>query len=325
VKPVLVTGATGFLGWHVARRLLDRGERVRALVRGPGRLRELGGVEEVHGDLRDAASVARAASGCDVVYHVAADYRLWARDPGEIYRSNVEGTRNMLQAAEKAGVGRLVYTSTVGCIGFPRRGLGDEDTPVTLDEMTGVYKKSKFLAEREVMAAAERGLPVVVVNPTAPVGDHDWKPTPTGKVIVDFLRRRMPAYVDTGLNVCDAGETAAGHLSACERGRAGERYILAGENLTLREIFAKLAAIAGIAAPSVRLPHAVALVAGAVSTAWARVAGGEPRVPLDAVRMSRVKMWVDGSKARRELGFLPGPADQGLRRAVEWFRANGYC
>ncbi len=325
MRPVLVTGATGFLGWHVARRLADRGERVRAMVRPPGRLRELDGVEAVPGDLRDAPSVACAVEGCAVVYHVAADYRLWARDPAELYRTNVEGTKNILAAAAGAGVERVVYTSTVGCIGFPPGGLGDETTPVSIEAMTGAYKKSKFLAEREALASAARGLPVVVVNPTAPVGDHDWKPTPTGKVIVDFLKRKMPAYVDTGLNLVDAGETALGHIAACERGRPGERYILAGENLALREIFVKLETMTGIPAPRVRLPHAVALAAGAASTAWARVAGGEPRVPLDAVRMSRQKMWVDGSKARRELGFAPGPADAALRRAVDWFRSNGYC
>jgi dihydroflavonol-4-reductase len=323
VKPVLVTGATGFVGWHVARKLMERGAKVRALARDPKRLRELD-AEAVAGDLRDAGSLERAVAGCGVVYHVAADYRLWAKDPSELYRSNVDGTRNLLNAAQTAGVERVVYTSTVGCIGVPEGGIGDEIKPVGIGEMKGAYKRSKFFAEQVALEFAAGGLPVVVVNPTAPVGDHDFKPTPTGKVIVDFLRGKMPAYVDTGLNVVDAGDVAEGHLLACERGRTGERYILGSENLTLAEIFRKLGALSGIPAPSVRIPYAVAFAAGVVSTAWAHVSGSEPRAPLDGVRMSRKKMWVTHDKAARELGYNPGQAEDALRRAVEWFRSSGY-
>ena len=323
MKPVLVTGATGFLGWHVARKLLDRGCRVRALARDPARLRELD-AEPVRGDLRDPDSLRRAVDGCSLVYHVAADYRLWTKDPDEMYRSNVDGTRNVLQAAREAGVERVVYTSTVGCIGVPQGAIGDEDQPVSAEEMKGAYKRSKFLAEKVALEFAASGLPVVVVNPTAPIGDHDFKPTPTGRIVVDFLKGKMPAYVDTGLNVVDAGDTAEGHVLACERGRSGERYILGSENLTLEQILAKLAAVSGKRAPKVQIPYGVAYAVGAVTTAWANLTGAEPRAPLDAVRMSRKKMWVSHDKAATELGFRPGPADSALHRAVEWFRANGY-
>ena len=318
MKPVLVTGASGFLGWHVARVLLDGGYAVRALVRAASRALELE-VECVTGDLRDAASVERAVAGCGLVFHVAADYRLWAADPGELYRSNVDGTRNVMEAARKAGVERVVYTSTVGCIGIPPEGIGDEEQPVSLVDMAGDYKRSKFLAERVVLEYARAGLPVVIVNPTAPVGDHDVKPTPTGKIVLDFLKGDMPAFIDTGLNVVDVRDVADGHLLACERGRDGERYILGSENLTLARILQKLAAITGRKAPTVRLPYLVAYCAGACSTAWAEVTGTPPRVPLDAVRMASKKMWVTHEKARRELGFNPGPAEAALRRAVEWF------
>ncbi len=321
----LVTGATGFLGWHVARALLDRGERVRALARDPARLRELDGVESVRGDLRDRDSLERAVTGCSVVYHVAADYRLWTRQPDEMYQSNVQGTRNLLELSRIAHVERFIYTSTVGCVGIPVGGVGDEETPVSLDDMAGPYKRSKFLAERVALEFADRGFPVVIVNPTAPVGDHDFKPTPTGKVVVDFVRGAMPAYLDTGLNIVDVRDVAQGHLAACERGRVGERYILGSENLTLQQIFGKLAEITGRKAPRTRIPYAVAYAAGAVSTAWAGVTGREPRAPLDGVRMARKKMWVRHDKAARELGYAPGPASAALRRAVDWFRANGYC
>jgi dihydroflavonol-4-reductase len=318
MKPVLVTGASGFLGWHVARVLLERGYSVRALVRAGSRVEELD-VERVTGDLRDAASLERAVAGCEMVFHVAADYRLWARHPEELYRSNVDGTRNMLQAAKSAGVERVVYTSTVGCIGMPPGGIGNEDTPVSIEDMAGDYKRSKFLAEQVALEFARDGLPVVIVNPTAPVGDHDVKPTPTGKIVADFLKGGMPAFIDTGLNVVDARDVADGHLLACERGRAGERYILGSENLTLAQILEKLARITGRKAPTMRLPYAVAWCAGACSTAWAEVTGTPPRVPLNAVRMARKKMWVTHEKARRELGFEPGPAETALARAVEWF------
>jgi dihydroflavonol-4-reductase len=321
MKPALVTGASGFLGWHIAHMLLERGRVVRALVRPGSRVPELG-VETVTGDLRDALSLERAVAGCDVVFHAAADYRLWARDPRDLYRSNVDGTRNLLTAARTAGVERVVYTSTVGCIGVPHGGIGDETTPVSLEDMVGDYKRSKYLAEQAAMEFARDGFPVVIVNPTAPIGDHDVKPTPTGKIVVDFLNGDMPAFIDTGLNVVDVRDTAEGHLLACDQGRPGERYILGSENLTLAQILQKLAAITGRKAPTVRLPYAVAYCAGACSTAWAGITGTPPRVPLDAVRMARKKMWVSHAKAGRELGFAPGPADTALRRAVEWFGAG---
>jgi dihydroflavonol-4-reductase len=278
----------------------------------------------VEGDLRDAGSLERAVNGCRVVYHVAADYRLWVRDARELYSSNVEGTRNVLAAARSARVERVIYTSTVGCIGVPQGGSGDELQPVSLAAMTGAYKRSKFLAEQIALEAAGEGLPVVVVNPTAPVGDHDFKPTPTGRIVLDFLRGRMPAYVDTGLNLVDVRDVAAGHVLACGRGQPGERYILGSENLTLAQIFEKLEVISGVKAPGVRIPYPIAYAVGLASTAWANVSGKEPRAPLDAVRMARRKMWVTHVKAARELGYSPGPADAALKRAVEWFRKNGY-
>jgi dihydroflavonol-4-reductase len=232
----------------------------------------------------------------------------------------VDGTRNLLEAARAAGIERAVYTSTVGCIGIPPGGIGDEETPVSLADMAGDYKRSKFLAEQVALEFARGGFPVVIVNPTAPVGDHDVKPTPTGKIVVDFLAGAMPAFIDTGLNVVDVRDTAEGHWLACQRGRVGERYILGSENLTLAEILRKLARITGRKAPTLRLPYAVAWCAGACSTAWAEITGVAPRVPLDAVRMARKKMWVSHQKARRELGFEPGPADAALARAVEWFQ-----
>jgi dihydroflavonol-4-reductase len=323
VKPVLVTGATGFVGWHIAKLLMERGDTVRVLVRDPRRLRE-SGAQAVVGDLTDPSSLTRAVTGCEVLYHVAADYRLWAKDPQELYRSNVEGTRNMLEAARNAGVDRVVYTSTVGCIGMPENSIGDEDQPVSERDMYGTYKRSKFRAEQVALEYAQKALPVVIVNPTAPIGDHDWKPTPTGKIVVDFVRRNMPAYVDTGLNVVDVRDVAAGHLLACERGRVGERYILGGENLTLQQIFERLEAISGLSAPKVQIPYAVAYAAGVVSTAWAHVSGSEPRAPLDGVKMARKKMWVRHDKASRELGYMPGSVPAALKRAVEWFRSNGY-
>ncbi len=324
MKPTLVTGASGFLGWHVARQLTARGIAVRALVRPASQLRELE-VERVTGDLRDADSLARAISGCGVVFHVAADYRLWAKDPSELYQSNVEGTRNLLTAARAAGVERVVYTSTVGCIGMPPDGSGNEDTPIGLDEMKGAYKRSKFQAEQVALEFAESGFPVVIVNPTAPVGDHDFKPTPTGKMILDFIRGQMPAFLDTGLNLVDAGDTAIGHLLALEKGRVGERYILGCDNLTLEQIFAHLERLSGIKAPQWRVPYGVAYAAGLVSTGWAKLTGQAPKAPLDAVKMARKKMFVSVEKAKRELGFRPGPVHLALGRSVDWFRANGYA
>ncbi len=321
MKPILVTGATGFVGWHVACQLVKRGYRVRALVRDPQRLRELD-VEAVQGDLRDRDSVSRAVRGCVGVFHVAADYRLWVRNASELYESNVEGTRHVLGAALAEGVERTVYTSTVGCIAVPSGGIGDEQLKVSLDEMTGDYKRSKFLAERVAEEMAGRGLQVIIVNPTAPIGDHDFKPTPTGKIILDFIRGAMPAYVDTGLNLVDVRDVAQGHLLAYERGQSGERYILGCENLTLQQIFQKLQSISGQRAPTVRIPYAIAWTVGAISTAWANLTGMEPRAPLDAVRMSRNKMFVSSEKAEREIGYKTSPVEDALRRAVEWFRAN---
>ena len=318
MKPVLVTGASGFLGWHIAKLLVERGHRVRALVRPQSRAIGLD-VDTVIGDLRDVASLERAAAGCSLVFHVAADYRLWAKDPRELYASNAGGTRNLLEAAKQAGVERVVYTSTVGCIGIPRGGIGDEDAPVSLEEMCGDYKRSKFLAEQVALEYARGGLPVVIVNPTAPIGDHDVKPTPTGQIVLDFLNGAMPAFIDTGLNLVDVRDVAGGHLLACERGRPGERYILGSQNLTLAEILQKLARIAGRKAPTVRLPYAVAWLAGAGSTALAKLSGKPPRVALDAVRVARKKMWVSHQKASRELGFDPAPPDAALARAIEWF------
>lgn len=323
MRPTLVTGVTGFLGWHVARRLLARGDKVRALVRDTTRVREFDG-EIVVGDLRDPVSLDRALTGCAVVYHIAADYRLWAKDPSELYRSNVEGTRNLLTTAQKAGVERVVYTSTVGCIGMNGRELGNEDTQVRLEQMSGAYKRSKFEAEQVALDFARLGFPVVIVNPTAPIGDHDFKPTPTGQIIVDYLKGKMPAFVDTGLNLVDVEDTAEGHLLACERGAVGERYILGCENLTLQQILTRLAAISGGTPPRWRIPYAVAYVAGLASTGWANVTGHQPRAPIDAVRMARKKMFVSPDKAKRELGFNPLPVDGALKRAVDWFRANGY-
>lgn len=323
-SPALVTGASGFLGWHIARRLIEKGWHVRALARPASPIRALD-VERVNGDLRDPESLRRAVDGCKVVFHAAADYRLWARNPDELYRSNVDGTRNLLDAARQAGVERVVYTSTVGCIGVPAGSLGDEQQPVTLHQMAGAYKRSKFLAEQVALQAAASGFPVVIVNPTAPVGDHDFKPTPTGRIILDFLTGRMPAFIDTGLNLVDVQDTADGHLLALENGKPGERYILGCENLTLAAILERLAAIAGRPAPSVRIPYAVAYGFALLSTGWASVTGSEPRAPIDAVRMARKKMFVTHRKAETELGFRPGPVDCALKRAVEWFRANGYC
>jgi dihydroflavonol-4-reductase len=291
---------------------------VRALVRPSSLIPELD-VERITGDLRDADSLTRAVDGCGVVFHVAADYRLWSKNPGELYASNVEGTRNMLKAARDAGVERLVYTSTVGCIGIPGMGTGDEDQPVSLDDMAGTYKRSKFMAEQVALEFAAKGFPVVIVNPTAPMGDHDFKPTPTGQIVRDFLKGAMPAYIDTGLNVVHVEDVAKGHLLACERGKPGERYILGSENLTLSQILGELAAITGRKAPAMQIPYFVAYAAGLVTTGWAQVTGTPPRVPMEAVRMASKKMWVSHTKAAGELGYSPRAAREALVDAVKWF------
>jgi dihydroflavonol-4-reductase len=317
VKPALVTGASGFIGWHIAKLLLDRGVPVQALVRPGSMVPELP-VTTMTGDLRDPDSLVRAAAGCGTVYHVAADYRLWAKNPDELYQSNVGGTRHLIAAAKKAGVDRFVYTSTVGCIEPP-----DETRPVTLEQMSGSYKRSKFLAEQ--VALEERELPIVIVNPTAPIGSHDVKPTPTGRIILDFLKGDMPAFIDTGLNLVDVRDVALGHILAAERGRVGERYILGCENLTLEQILQKLAHLTGRKAPTLKLPYAVAYLAGVVTTAWAQVSGKPPRAPLDAVKMAKKKMFVSHEKAARELGYVPGNVETGMQSAIDWFGSNGYC
>ncbi|MBI3322280.1 MAG: NAD-dependent epimerase/dehydratase family protein [Candidatus Omnitrophica bacterium] len=323
----LVTGATGFVGGHVAARLVRRGERVRVLARKKSVLKNLEGLPvEVHtGDLTDAESLRRAMAGCRRVYHVAADYRLWAPDPAELYRNNVAGTRLLLEAAREARVERVVYTSTVGALKCPENGTpSTEQTPVDLQDMVGHYKRSKFLAEQEVLAAARAGLPVVIVNPSTPVGPRDVKPTPTGQMIVDFLNGRMPAYVDTGLNLIDVEDAAEGHLLAMEKGQVGQKYILGHRNLTLKEILEMLSRITGLPAPRARMPMAVALGFAAVTTGWSVITRRPPRVSLEAVRISRKKMYFDASKAVRELGLPQRPVERALSGAVDWFRTNGY-
>jgi len=324
---VLVTGATGFVGAAVARRLVGSGSDVRVLVRAGSDRRNLEGlpVDVVTGDLTDAASVARAVAGCRGVFHVAADYRLWVRDPAAMHRANVEGTRTILAAAADAGVERIVYTSSVATLGVRADGVAaDEETPSTVDDMIGPYKRTKFLAEEVARGMAADGVPVVIVNPSTPVGPGDVKPTPTGRMIVDALAGRMPAYVDTGLNVVHVDDVAEGHLLAYESGVVGRRYVLGGADLTLREILAKLATIAGRPAPTVRLPHAVVLPVAYLAEAWARLTGREPVATVDGVRLSRKLMFFSSARAERELGYRPRPADCALRDAATWFRAAGY-
>jgi len=323
----LVTGATGFVGSHVTRQLVNAGQSVRVLVRPNSNLQALAGlhVEYFEGDLRDQKSLGRALKGIRRVFHVAADYRLWTPRPEEIYQTNVEGTRNLLDAAGHSGVERIVYTSTVATIAVPRQGaLPNEGTQATLDEMIGHYKRSKFLAERVAVEAASAGMPVVIVNPTAPVGPWDWKPTPTGRIILDFLRGKMPAYVDTGLNVAPVEDIAKGHLLAAEKGRAGERYILGGRNMTLKQILDALSAITGRRAPRLRLPHAIALAAGYADQLFSRLTGREPQIPVEGVKMSRHRMFVESDKAERELGYKPTSVGAALERAVNWYQQHGY-
>ena len=319
-QPVFVTGGTGFVGSHVARLLAERGQDVRALVRPQSRTENLATLKEkvqtVVGDLQDIDSLRRAVADCRFVYHVAADYRLWARDPSEIFRSNVEGTLNLLRAAKEAGVERVVYTSSVGALGIPKDGTpGNEETPVALTDMIGDYKRSKFLAEEKVREfAGQHGLPVVVVNPSTPVGENDIKPTPTGKIILDFLNGKMPVYVDTGLNLVDVHDVAQGHLLAMERGRPGQRYILGHQNLTLREILHLLSDITGRKAPWIRIPYVFAYaVAWVDTTIWGSLLKRKPHIPLEGVKMAGKKMFFDGSKAVRELGMPQSP----VRGALE--------
>ena len=324
----LVTGATGFVGNHVARQLIETGQAVRLLVRPKSDLRALEGLraERVEGDLRDANSLEAAMMGVRRVFHVAADYRLWTRNPQEIYESNVQGTRRLFEIAARHGVERVVYTSTVATIAVPNHegALPSEQTKATLEQMIGHYKRSKFLAEEEAKRAAAAGLPVVIVNPTTPVGPGDWKPTPTGRIIVDFLKGKMPAYVDTGLNLAPVEDVATGHLLAAERGAIGERYILGGRNMTLKEILEALSAITGRPAPRLQLPHAVALAAGYADEWIARLTGREPQIPVEGVKMSRHRMFVASDKAEKELDYKPGPVEAALERAVRWYEASGY-
>jgi dihydroflavonol-4-reductase len=321
-----VTGATGFVGSHVARVLAEQGAELRLLTRAtsdPRNIADLKG-ERVVGDLRDPASFEKALSGCEAVFHVAADYRLWVRDPDEMYRANVEGTRGLLEAARKHGVRRVVCTSSVATMGFTSNGQSaDENSPVSLDKMIGHYKRSKFMAEQ---VALNSGMNVVVVNPTTPIGEKDIKPTPTGRIVVDFLKKKFPAYVDTGLNLVDVDVCARGHIAAFENGKSGERYILGGENLTLKQILDKLGAITGLPSPTIRVPYWVALATGFVDEMFTgHILKREPRATIDAVRMGRKKMFVTSAKAERDLGWKTVPVDGALKRAVQWFQANGYA
>ena len=325
---VFLTGATGFLGSHVARVLSEQGAELRLLVRPTSNLKNLEGLkaETATGDLRDAASLEKAMAGCDTVFHVAADYRLWVRDPAEMYRSNVGGTRTILEAARKNNVRRVVYTSSVATIGFTSSGKpADENSPVSLADMIGHYKRSKFMAEQIALESGRSGLEVVTVNPTTPVGEQDVKPTPTGRIVLDFLKRKFPAYVETGLNLVDVRECARGHVMALEKGKSGERYILGGEDLTLKQILDKLGKLTGLPSPKVKLPYIFAFAAGVVDEAiTAGLLHREPRATVDTVRMGKKKMFASSAKAERELGWKLVPAEDALRRAVDWFRANGY-
>jgi len=327
-RRALVTGGNGFVGCHVVRALLQEGREVRVLLRAGADVRTLDGLkyEPFVGDLRDADAVARSVEGCDEVYHVAADYRLWLLDEAPMYATNLEGTKNVLAAVRRAGVRRMIHTSTVGTLGVPPDGPGREDTPVSVDDMVGAYKRSKFLAEQAALEVVRSGAPVVIVNPSTPVGAFDYKPTPTGRVIVDFLNGRMPAYLDTGLNLVDVEDVARGHLLAAERGKVGEKYILGGENLTLEQVFQRLAALSGVPAPRVRIPYAVAYAYALVAEAVARtITKREPRASLTAVRMARKRMFFDSAKARRELGYSPRPIDDALARAIAYYRETGAC
>jgi dihydroflavonol-4-reductase len=324
----LVTGASGFIGGAVVRTLVAAGIEVRVTARPGNDLRHLTGLpmERVEADLRNKESLVRALQGCRQLYHVAAHYALWAKDPSIFYDVNVTGTRTLLEAAREAGIERTVYCSTIGAIGLPPGGgLGSETTPVSLDQMAGHYKRSKYLAEQEVLKLAREGLPVVIVNPSAPVGAGDVKPTPTGQVIVDFMKGRMPAYIETGMNLIDVDDVAAGHLLAMEKGRLGERYILGNHNLLLREVFEILSRLTGVKAPRVKLPRLAILPLAYMNDWIATVTNRPPRIPLEGVRMAKYKMHYDCSKAIKELGLPQTPVEVALEKAVRWFRDHGYA
>ena len=323
-----VTGATGFVGSHVAQLLCAQGADLRLLVRPTSRTENIADLkaDRVIGDLRDPASLKKAMQGCEFVFHVAADYRLWVRDPEDMYRCNVEGTRAIIQAAQESDVRRVIYTSSVATMGFTTTGhIADENSPVSLEDMVGPYKRSKFMAEQVALEAGRTGANVVVVNPTTPIGEQDIKPTPTGRIIVDFLKRKFPAYVDTGLNLADVKEVARGHLLAMDRAVPGQRYILGGENLTLKQILDKLSALTGLPSPRMKVPHAVALGFAAFDQLFTGfILGKEPRATIDAVRMGRKKMFASSARAERELGFKVLPVDAALARAIDWFQTHGY-
>ncbi|HEY4751360.1 MAG TPA: hopanoid-associated sugar epimerase [Steroidobacteraceae bacterium] len=322
----LVTGATGFVGSAVARALLREGWQVRVLVRDSSDRRNLDGLETevVSGDLNDRGSLERAAKGCEALFHVAADYRLGARRPQELYRTNVEGTRNVLSAAQLAGVARIVYTSSVATIGIPADGsAGTEDSPVALADMIGHYKRSKFLAEQVAREAARAGAPVVIVNPSTPVGPGDVKPTPTGRMVQDAAAGRMPAYVDTGLNIVHVDDVAAGHLLALSRGRSGEHYILGGENMSLRAILTEITGLAGRSPPRIRLPTAALLPIAYVADALGRLSGRTMRLTVEGVRLARKRMYFSSDKAARELGYRWRAPSEAFRDAVQWLREQG--
>lgn len=324
-----ITGATGFVGGHVARAYAAQGASLRLLTRKSSRLDSLAGLdaETVVGDLRDPEKLRSALEDCDALVHVAADYRLWVRDPREMYAANVDGTRELLRLAREVGVPRVVYTSSVATMGFRTDGsIVNEDTPVSLAEMIGHYKRSKFLAEQEAIRAAQAGQHVMILNPTTPIGACDIKPTPTGSIIVDFLNKKFPAYVDTGLNLVDVDEVARMHVVALERGRPGERYILGGENLTLKQILDRMSSITGLPSPTMRVPHSVAMIfAFFDETFTGKLRGREPRATVEAVRMGKKMMFASSAKAERELGFRIIPVYHALRSAIEWFIAHSYA
>jgi dihydroflavonol-4-reductase len=322
----LVTGAAGFLGSHLTRQLVARGADVRVLLRPSSSNRAIADLplEYMTGDLRDSASLDRALSGVRRVFHVAADYRLWSKRSQDIYDSNVGGTKNVLEAARRASVEQFVYTSTVATIAVDRAEHPNEFTDAKLEEMVGHYKRSKWLAEKEVLAAAKQGFPAIVAMPTTPVGPWDWKPTPTGKIILDFLNGKMPGYVETGLNFVGVEECAAGHILVSEKGTVGERYLLGAENLTLKGVLDILAEITGLPAPSLKIPHRLALGVAYAESAFSRLIGREPQIPVEGVKIARHMMFVDCSRAKRELGFQPGAVSEAFDRAVRWYEANGY-